>query len=297
MAQLPRYALARSYRLSSTLDAIVTDAGGAVRTATIIASGLYIRARLAPGSGAGASTDDPIELLTRTSLQLSAGAGGGSYDVTQRADGRVQVAWSGPGSATIFAGALTRALGFVGGVVISAGGTATSDYPPLGFVQWALAERDTDWTPSITGAVSQDEAGRTYIRGGMLVRWSRSLTALWVPRSWSNNGSGEYLSPAWWGETAFAGPSSATAPDPHVLSAARAESWLDTLYSIDGEVAFGFTDVMQSLTVDSPVSTVYVAPSVYEQTPVALPERAPTYRARRSIAIQLERTGFVEIPA
>lgn len=297
MATLPRYALARSYLLTSTLDALVTDAGGALRTATIIATGLYVRARLAPVSGAGASTDDPIELLTRVSLQLSAGAGGGSYDVTQRADGRVQITWSGPGSATIFTGALTRALGFASGPTISAGGTATSDYPPLGFVQWALSERDSDWTPSITGAASQDEAGRVYRRGGALVRWSRSLTALWVPRVWSDNASGEYFSPAWWGETAFAGTSSATAPNPHTLSAARAESWVDTLYSIDGEVAFGFTDELQSLTVNSPVSTVYVAPSVYDEPPFATPERAATYRARRSVALQLERTGTVEIPA
>lgn len=296
MALTPRYALARSYQLSSTLDALVTDAGGALRSPVILTSGLYVRARLAPATGTGATTDDPVEMLAATATQLSAGAGGGSYDVTQRADGRVQIAWSGPGSATIFAGALTRALGFAGGVVISAGGTATSDYPPLGMVVWALAERDTDWTPSITGAVSQDEAGRTYRRGGALVRWSRSLTALWVPRSWSNNSSGEYLSPAWWSETAFAGPSSATAPNPHTLASARAESWLDALCSIDGEVAFGFTDSFASLAPSSVVSTVYVAPGVYEEPPFALPERAPTYRARRSISIQLERTGTVTTP-
>lgn len=296
MAALPRYALARSYQLSSTLDAIVTDAGGAVRSPVIVASGLFVRARLASSTGTGATTDDPIELLTRVSLQLSAGAGGGSYDVTQRADGRVQIAWSGPGSATIFAGALTRALGFAGGVVISAGGTATSDYPPLGFVQWALAERDTDWTPSVTSAAAQDEAGRVYRRGGSLVRWSRSLSALWVPRSWSDNASGEYLSPAWWSETAYAGPTSATAPDPHTVTTARAEGWHDMLFSIDGAVCFGFTDSLQSITVDSPVSSVYVAPATWEEAAFSLPERAPTYRARRSVAIMLERTGYVEIP-
>lgn len=296
MAALPRYALARSYQLSSTLDALVTDAGGALRSPVIVASGLFVRARLASSTGTGATTDDPIELLTRVSLQLSAGAGGGSYDVTQRADGRVQIAWSGPGSATIFAGALTRALGFAGGAVISAGGTETSDYPPLGFVQWALSEADTDWTPSVTSAAAQDEAGRVYRRGGALVRWSRSLSALWVPRSWGNNASGEYLSPAWWTETAYAGATSAVAPDPHTVPRARAESWMDALYSIDGETAFGFTDELQSLTADSPVSTVYVAPAAFEQTLFALPEKAQTYRARRSVAIVLERTGTVEIP-
>lgn len=297
MATLPRYALARSYLLTSTLDALVTDAGGALRSPVILASGLYVRARLAPATGTGATTDDPVELLSTAATQLSAGAGGGSYDVTQAADGRVQITWSGPGSATIFTGALTRALGFASGPTISAGGTATSDYPPLGFVQWAISESDSDWTPSITGAASQDEAGRVYRRGGTLVRWARSLVAKWVPRVWSSNDSGEYLSPSWWSETAFAGTSSATAPNPHTLSAARAESWVDALYSIDGEVAFGFTDELQSLTVNSPVSTVYVAPSVYDEPPFALPEAAPTYRARRGISIRLERTGTVEIPA
>ena len=59
--------------------------------------------------------------------------------------------------------------------------------------------------------------------------------------------SGEYLSPAWWTETAYAGDSSAVAPDPHTVTTARAESWLDALYSIDGETAFGFTDELQGL--------------------------------------------------
>lgn len=292
----PRYALARSYQLSATLDTLVTDAGGAARTATIAASGLYVRARLAPASGAGASTDDPLELLTTAAAALSSGAGGGAYEITQDSTGRVVVAWSGPGSATIFGGALTRALGFTGGISVSAHGTTTSAYPPLGFVQWALAERDTDWTPSVTSAAAQDEAGRVYRRGGSLVRWSRSLSALWVPRSWGDNASGEYLSPAWWSETAYAGPTSATAPDPHTVTTARAEGWHDMLFSIDGEVCFGFTDSLQSITVDSPVSSVYVAPATWEEAAFSLPERAPTYRARRSVAIMLERTGYVEIP-
>lgn len=297
MPLTPRYALARSYQLTSTLDVVVTDAGGASRTATILASGLWVRPRLAPSTGAGATADDPFELLSRTTTQLNAGAGGGSYAVTQRADGRVQITWSGPGTATIFAGALTRALGFTGGVIITAGGSATSAYPPLGMVLWALAERDSDWTPSITGAAAQDEAGRVYRRGGSLVRWTRSLVAHWVPRSFADNGAGEYLSPAWWGESAFAGPSSATAPNPHTLAAARAEGWLDALYSVDGEVVFGFSDDVQALTVDSLVSTVYVSPSVYDQSPFALTERAPTYRKRRAISLQLERTGTVGVPA
>ena len=296
MPLLPRYALARSYQLTSLLDAVVSDAGGALRFPSILASGTFVRARLAPSAGTGATTDDPVELLSRAATQLSAGAGGGTYTITLRSDGRTQVSWSGPGSATINAGALSRALGFAGSISVSAGGSATSDYPPLGVVVWALAERDTDWTPTITGAVSQDEAGRVYRRGGALVRWSRSLSALWVPRAWSTNGAGEYLSPAWWSEAAFAGPSSATAPNPHTLASARAESWLDALYSIDGEVAFGFTDSFASLATSSVVSTVYVAPRVYEEPPFALPERAPTYRARRSISIQLERTGTVTIP-
>lgn len=296
MAALPRYALARSYQLSSTLDALVTDAGGVLRSPTILASGLYTRARLAPGTGTGATTDDPIELLTRAATQLSAGAGGGVYEITQDSTGRVVVSWSGPGTATIFAGALSRALGFTSGISISAGGTATSDYPPLGFVQWALSEADTDWTPSVTSAAAQDEAGRVYRRGGALVRWSRSLSALWVPRSWGNNASGEYLSPAWWTETAYAGATSAVAPDPHTVTTARAESWLDALYSVDGETSFGFTDELQSLAADSLVSTVYVAPALFEQTLFALPEKAQTYRARRSVAIVIERIGTVEIP-
>lgn len=292
----PRYVLARSYQLTAALDALVTDAGGALRSVTAAGLGLFVRPRLAPATGTGASTTDPVELLSRAATQLSAAAGGGTYTVTQDNTGRVVVAWSGPGSSTIAAGPLTRALGFVGSISISAGGTSTSAYPPLGLVQWALAERDTDWTPSVTSAAAQDEAGRVYRRGGSLVRWSRALSALWVPRAWSINPAGEYLSPAWWSETAFAGSAAAVAPNPSTLAAARAESWVDALYSIDGETAFGFTDDFQSLAPSSAVSTVYVAPSTYDERPFALPEQAPTYRARRTIAIVLERADTVVIP-
>lgn len=288
----PRYALAKSFRLAATLDALVTDNGGTLRTATIAASGKFVRSRLASDSGTGDSTSDPYELLSRASAQLSAGAGAGTWSIAQALDGRVSVTWSGPGSATIFAGNLTRALGFTGGISVGAGATVTSSYPPAGMLLWLLTEGDSDWLPIANGAATRDSAGRVYARGAAHVDWTRTLTAFWVPRSWGNNAAGEYLSPAWWGELAYAASAAPSAPD---LTTARPEAWLNALFSIDGEVAFGFTDELSALAPDAPVSTVYVTPAIFEEQRFLLPEKAATYRPRRSITIELSRTGTLEV--
>jgi hypothetical protein len=288
----PRYALAKSIELGATLTALVTDNGGTLRTATIASAGRFVRARLASGSATGTTTSDPYELLSRAASQLSAGAGAGTWAVVQTSDGRVRVTWSGPGAGTIFAGDLTRALGFTGGISLAAGASTTSTYPPAGMLLWLLTENDSDWTPTANGASARDSAGRVYARGAAYVDWTRTMTAFWVPRSWNDNPSGDYLSPAWWGEIAYAGTSAPTAPD---LTIARPEAWFDALFSVDGEVAFGFTDELSSLATNAPVSTVYVTPAILEEQRFLLPERAPTYRPRRSITIELSRTGTLEI--
>lgn len=288
----PRFALAKSIQLGASLDALVTDDGGVLRSVTIAPPNTFIRARLASASATGATTDDPYELLSRATAQLSAGAGAGTWTVEQSSDGRVSVTWSGPGSATIFNNDFTRALGFTGGISVGAGATVTSSYPPAGMLLWLRSENDSDWLPVASCASAQDDAGRVYTRGAASIAWTRALTAFWVPRTWYDNKSGEYFSPAWWDELAFAGPAEASAPD---LSTARPESWFDALFSIDGEVAFGFTDSLQSLAPDAPVSTVYIAPSLYDEQRFLQAERAPTYRPRRSITIELSRTGTLEI--
>ena len=288
----PRFALAKSIEFGAVLDALVSDDGGSLRSVTIAASGKFVRARLASAAGTGATTDDPYELLSRAAAQLSAGAGAGTWTVEQTSDGRVSVTWSGPGSATIFAGNLTRALGFTGGISVGAGASVTSNYPPAGMLLWLLTENDSDWLPTANGAATRDSAGRVYARGAAHVDWSRTLTAFWVPRSWGNNASGEYFSPAWWGEVAYAANAAPSAPD---LTTARPEAWFDALFSIDGAVAFGFTDELPSLSTDSPASTVYITPSVFEEQRFLLPEKAPTLRPRRSVTIELSRTGTLEI--
>lgn len=293
MVALPRYMLARSIELSADLDAIVTDDGGMSRSVTVATAGKFVRARLADASATGATTSDPYELLSLATSALSAGAGSGTWTVEQVSDGRVRVTWSGPGAGAIFAGDLTRALGFTGGVSVAAGASQTSSYPPAGALLWALTEQDTDWTPVASGARARDDAGRVYARGAASVTWTRTLTAFWVPRSWSDNPSGEYLSPAWWGELAYAGTNAVSAPD---LSTARPEAWLDALHAIDGEVAFGFTDELQSLVSGTYASTVYLTPANLEEARFALPERAPTLRPRRSITVELSRTGTFETP-
>lgn len=290
----PKYIMARSYQLTGALGAIVTDAGGMGRAISVASQYTWVRARLAYYGWTGTSAAEPLELITATLTAINGGAGGGSWDIQPEPDGRLRVSWSGPGTGIIYAGPVTRALGFVGGISLSAGTSVVSHYPPMGTLLWAAVKGDSDWIPSGSGPTAQDEAGRVYRRSANLVTYARTLTAWWVPRAWSNNDTGEFLSPLYWDEAAFAGASEARAPDPVGSTATGPLSWLDGLYAVDGSIPWGFSDTFAELAPDARVSEVYLAPSVYDEPRISLPDEAQTYRPRRSITIELSRTGNFE---
>lgn len=291
----PKYIMARSYQLTGALGAIVTDAGGMGRAISVASQYTWVRARLAYYGWTGTSAAEPLELITATLTAINGGAGGGSWDIQPEPDGRLRVSWSGPGTGLIFAGPLTRALGFAGGLSIAAGSSVVAHYPPQGVLLWAAAKGDSDWLPSSDGATAQDQRGRVYRRSAGIVTYARTLTAWWLPRSWSDNDTGEYFNPLYWDEAAFAGDSEARAPDPVGSTATGPMSWLDGLYGVDGAVPWGFADNFSSLAPDARVSEVYLAPEVYEVARISLPEEAANLRPRRSIQLALSRTGHFEI--
>ena len=294
MAQLPRHALARTYAPSSNIAAVVSDDGGAARAVTVAASGTYVRPYLCAAGGGGTASSDPFELFARASSQLTTGAGGGTWAVTLNSDGRTRITWTGVGTGEITSGDILSALGFAAGTgALASGASALSTYPALGLLLWAYSEGDTGWLPEQDSAGSVDGRGRAYSFRSSYVRWTRAATAMWIPRSWSNNYSGEYLSPAWHPDTAGGGSTSATAQSPS--DPAEPTAWADAIFSLSGHVPYGYTDDLQAMTTGEFVSTVSLAPEMLEPGRFMVPERAPTYSARRSVAVSLIRYATEEL--
>lgn len=295
MALQPRYALARSYALPANLTATVTDAGGAGRSVTIASSGNFIRPFLVAAAGSGTTAESPYDLFARASSQLTAGAGGGTWTVAIRTDGRSQVTWVGAGTGNITAGNLLGALGFTGATgALSTGQSAISAYPALGLIVWAISQPDGDWLPEQSGAITTDETGRSYRVRGAQVRYRRRLTAYWVPRTFTDNASGEYLSPLY--ESLGAGASGAAVTDPTPASPATAAwSWREAIFGTDGMVVWGFSDDFQSLTAGSYVSVVYLGEATYEGDTIAHPSEASSIATRWTLAVELVRTNTEEL--
>lgn len=293
MAVSPRYALARSYLLSSNLAAVVNDDGGAARAVTVAASGLWVRPWLSKPSNGGTSGTDAIPVVNAASTGLTTGAGGGTWAVSVHTDGRTKVTWTGVGTGEIASGTLLSALGFaVGTGALSSGSSAYSDYPALGLVLWARSTQDTGWTPEQDSAGSEDGRGRSYVYRSPYVRWRRRLTARWVPREWSSNDTGEYHTPCWYADGTSAPTYVNTPSAPVPGTSALPWSWADSIFTLSGAVAWGFTDDVQGVLASTRqyADDVYLASEMLADQRFAVPEGAATYNARRDVLVSLTRT-------
>ena len=298
MSTAPRYALARSYLLSSNLAAVVNDDGGAGRAVTVAASGLYVRPWLAKPSNAGTSTTDAIPVVAASTTELTTGAGGGTWAVTVHTDGRTKVTWTGVGTGEIASGTLLSALGFaVGTGALASGASAYSDYPALGLVLWARTDGDTGWLGEQDAARSTDALGRTYSYRSTHVRWTRRMLARWVPTNYSNNASGDYHTPAWYadGTSAPAIVNTPSAPAPG--TSALPWSWADSIFTLSGAVAWGFTDDFAAAQAGTRTyaDDVYFNEEMLDAGRFALAQGAETYSARRDVLVALNRTNTFAI--
>lgn len=294
MATAPRYALARSYLLSSNLAAVVDDDGGAGRAVTIAASGLYVRPWLAKATNAGTSTTDAIPVMAEASTDLTTGAAGGTWAVSLHTDGRTKVTWTGVGTGEIVSGTLLAALGFTASTgALASGASAYSAYPALGLVLWSLGVSDTGWLPEQDSAGSEDGRGRSYVYRSSYVRWRRQLTARWVPRHFADNLSGDYHTPAWYadGTSAPAIVNTPSAPDPG--AGASIWSWADSIFTLSGAVAWGFTDDVQGVIAATRqyADDVYLASEMLADQRFSLPDGAQTYAPRRDVLVAITRTN------
>lgn len=295
MAVPVRWALARSYLLSSDLTATVSDAGGAGRAVTIASANSYVRPLLADGSWTGTSTEEPRELFARAVSQLNAGAGGGSWTISLHTDGRTRVTWTGAGTGTISAGGLLYALGFVATTgAISSGSSVYSSYPALGLVLWAYSQEDSGWLPESDSATTKDARGRSYVYRNPSIRWGRQLVASWVPRSWSvSSGAGEFFTPAWSSDSAGSGAYSANTPDYNVLPSLW--SWCDAVFGCTGSVAWGFSEDILSVIEGGDAHTVYLDPAMYEPGRWSMPAELAIYSPRRDVLVAINSVGKISL--
>ena len=293
MSTAPRYALARSYLLSSNLAAVVDDDGGAGRAVTIAASGLYVRPWLAKPTNAGTSTTDAIPVMAEASTDLTTGAAGGTWAVSVHTDGRTKVTWTGVGTGEIVSGTLLAALGFTASTgALASGSSAYSAYPALGLVLWSRSDGDTGWLGEQDAARSTDTLGRTYSYRSSYVRWTRRMLARWVPTNYGNNASGDYHTPCWYadGTSAPVIVNTPSAPDPG--AGAAIWSWADSIFTLSGAVAWGFTDdfVAAQAGTRQYADDVYLNAEMLDAGRFALAQGAETYSARRDVSVSLNRT-------
>lgn len=287
MATSVRYGLARSYQLSGNLTATVTDAGGAGRSVTIALSGKWVRPVIADPAGTGTSTYDPFELFTRAGAQLSVGAAGGTWSVTLHTDGRTKVTWTGTGTGEITAGGLLAALGFGAGGTgsLASGSSAYSLFPALGLILFAYSQDDTGWQPENDAARAEDAMGRTFVYRSTYVRYRRRLRAYWVPRSWTDNTSGEYFTPCWSIDIASAGLSTASAPDYNTT--ATEGGWVDWIFSCSGQIEWGFSESVTTYLDGGNALGVYLSPSMWDPERISPTATATTYGPRRDVLVEM----------
>lgn len=289
MAISVRYGLARSYQLSGNLTATVTDAGGAGRSVSIALSGEWVRPVIADPTGTGTSTSSPFELFTRASSQLSVGAAGGSWSVTLHTDGRTKVTWTGTGTGAITGGGLLAALGFGGGGTgsLSSGSSAYSLFPATGLILFPFSQDDSGWRPETDAARAEDAMGRVFVYRSTYVRYRRSLRAFWVPRSWSNNASGEYFTPCWSSDVESAGLNAVSAPDYNTT--VTEGGWIDWIYSCSGQIEWGFSESVTTYLDGGNASGVYLSPSMWDPERINMAGGAETYAPRRDVLVEMTR--------
>lgn len=284
MARLPTTLIAQPITLAGAWTATVTDAAGAGRTATIVAGGStqYARPYLARLGSTGTLTD-PHELLALIQAGLNAALPGG-WTVALATDGRVRITYNGAGSGTIAAGEVATVLGFSGAVgALATGASQTGTYPPVGLLCAFSVTEDSGWeaVPSHVAA-SRAANGTVVALATAYTSALRSFGLRFHPRTWAEQASGEYLSPAF---PSDASPALFTEPVAPTKTSAAPWSVHELLATAAGrKLGLAISNAQELLSGASTRFDVgYFAPEVYESKRgrVQLPAQAPTWNARR----------------
>lgn len=206
MPNLANAMLAQLMMLTGEISVSVTDSVS-TRTVTLLAAATtkYYRVYLAVRTDTGLTTATPIEILNAFENALNAAAPG-FWQVRLQTSGAVKITYvggSGTGTITWTANGATlrNILGFTGAATsaLAVGGSQTATYSPTGCIVAIGADgaSDTGWKiKSSSIAAATTATGITYTIDSGHQSVSRDCTLKVLPKTWSEQGSGEFFTPA-----------------------------------------------------------------------------------------------------
>jgi len=246
----PTTMLAQVLVLTGELSVEVDDSHS-TRTVTLVAAGAtrYARVFLAGTAAAGTSVGAPYDLLTAFTSALNAAPGSAYWSVTLDPKGAVKITYNG-GSGngklawnTATGGTTLRnLLGHVGNNTgnLAVGASKLGDYAPAGtIVATAADESDSAYqVRPVSFAVATTAGGTTYgiDAGSRTAR--RSVRLRMLPQTISEQGAGEYLTPAFPPDTS-ASSSRWTSPSTTYYTGAYADSaheFIAACHRVPGEL-------------------------------------------------------------
>ena len=284
MARLPTTLMAQPIRLAGAWTCTARDAAGSPRTVTIVAGGstVYARPYLAKSIGAGSVTD-PFELfiLVQTALNTALPSG---WTIQITTDARTKVTYNDAGTGRIDSGELTALLGFTGAVgPLATGASQTSTYPPVGLIAAFSLTEDSGWEPLPSHVAASMTAGGVVVAvTSELCTVLRTFGLRFHPRTWAEQPSGEYISPAF---PPDASPALFTQPVAPTKASVAPWSVHEFLMTAAGKkCGFALSNAQQLIANTIATFDVgYLAPETYERRRgrAILPQQSPTWNARR----------------
>jgi hypothetical protein len=304
----PTTMLAQVLVLTGELSVEVDDSHSA-RTVTLVAAGVtrYARVYLASTSAAGTSASVPYDLLTALQTALNAAPASAFWSVTLDPLGAVRITYNG-GSGTgkiawntaTGGTTLRNLLGHTGNSTgnLAVGASKLGDYAPAGtIVATAADESDSAYqVRPVSFAVATTAGGTTYgiDAGSRTAR--RSVRLRMLPQTISDQGAGEYLTPAFPPDTS--GSSSRwTSPSTTYYTGAYADSAHELIaacHRVPGELGVcinGLQQLIAGSTTDFDTGSLEAATARAEED--LFPLSVGGWYKYRDLVLRLTRTGRV----
>lgn len=294
--------------LTGELSVEVTDSHS-TRTVTLVAAGVtrYARVYLAPTAAAGTSASVPYDLLTALQTALNAAPSASFWSVTLDPKGAVKITYnggSGTGKISWITGTggttIRNLLGHTGNDTgnLSVNSSKLGDYAPAGtIVATAADETDSAYqVRPVSFAVATTAGGTTYgiDAGSRTAR--RSVRLRMLPQTISEQGAGEYLTPAFPPDTS-ASSSRWTSPSTTYYTGAYADSAHELVaacHRVTGELGItinGLQQMISGAVTDFDVGSIEASSARAEDD--LFPLSVPGWYKYRDLVLRLTRTARV----
>ena len=300
--------LAQVLVLTGELSVQVVDSHS-TRTITLVAAGAtrYARVYLAPTAAAGTSASAPYDLLTAFQSALNAAPAASYWSVSLDPVGAVRIAYNGgSGTGKIVWGTGTggttirNLLGHAGGDTgsLAVGASKLGDYAPAGcIVAVAADESDSAYqVRPVSFAVATTAGGTTYgiDAGSRTAR--RAVRLRLLPQTIAEQGSGEYLTPAFPPDTS--GSSSRwTSPSTTYYTGAYADSaheFVAACHRVTGELGVVINGLQQMIAGSvTDFDTGSLEASTARAESDLFPLSVPGWYKYRDLVLSLTRTARV----